>query len=260
MKTAAASRAFRRKRLDRFFADAQAYSDWWKEAEKDAAVILPLGDAMAAAAAAFMAVREKVDDYFTRCRLAAFDIRALSALNRQEEEYIAIADKNLSPSLEEVSGFPLAQVDVGKALPLKEGINPAWMTAMAAFDAEVVCPLLGEKEAITEERNGRASTQPLSPMTSWLSRKPGAAVDKLGIERVREILAGPARETIAELIAQDKALEPEFSNIASVDKLVRYYRDLFTLLNNFVSFSDFYTRKEQGRLSGRYALSGWPKL
>ncbi|MCX5857813.1 MAG: hypothetical protein NTZ57_07905, partial [Deltaproteobacteria bacterium] len=78
-------------KLDRFFEEALAYSDWWKETEKDAAVILPLGDAMADASAAFKAVREKVDDYFTRCKLAAFDIRALSAMNRQQEEYIAFA-------------------------------------------------------------------------------------------------------------------------------------------------------------------------
>jgi hypothetical protein len=191
-----------------------------------------------------MAVRGKVDDYFTRCRLAAFDIRALSALNRQEEEYRAIADKNLSPSLEEVSDFPLVQVEVRKALPLKEGINPAWITAMAAFDAEVVRPLLGEKEGITEEEWAHIGATLISH-TDWLSRKAGAAVEKLGIERVREILGSHARETIAELIARDKALEPEFSNIVSVDKLVRYTRDLFTLLNNFVSFSDFYTRRDK---------------
>ena len=231
-------------KLDRFFEDALAYSDWWKEAEKDAAVILPLGDAMADASAAFKTVREKVDDYFTRCKLAAFDIRALSAMNRQQEEYIAFADKNLSPMLEETSGFPLAQVDVGKALPLKAGINPAWMTAMADFDKAVVCPLLGEKESI-EETEWRGINSAFTSHEAWLARKPGAAMDNLGVERVREILAGAAREAIAELIAQDKALEPEFSNITSVDRLVRYYRDLFTLLNNFVSFSDFYTRKEK---------------
>jgi hypothetical protein len=231
-------------RADQFFTDAQAYSDWWREAETDAAVILPLGDATSAAAAAFMAVRDKVDDYFTRCRLAAFDIRALSALNRQETEYIAIADKNLSPSLEEVSGFPLAQVEVHKALPLKEGINPAWIFAMAAFDAAVVRPLMGEKEMITEadwERIGAT----FIPYIDWLSRKMGTAVEKLGIERVREILNSNTIEIIAELIAWDKSLEPEFSNIASVDKLVRYHRDLLTLLNNFVSFSDFYTRRNK---------------
>ena len=38
--------------------------------------LLPLGDATAAAAAALAAVKAKIEDYFTRCRLAAFDPRA----------------------------------------------------------------------------------------------------------------------------------------------------------------------------------------
>ena len=42
--------------------------------------MLPLGEGTAAAAAVFDAVRDKVDDYFTRCRLAAFDERAPAAL------------------------------------------------------------------------------------------------------------------------------------------------------------------------------------
>ena len=45
---------------------------------------------------ALNAVRVKVDDYFARCRLAAFDGQALNALNRQEEEYIAIAKHDLN--------------------------------------------------------------------------------------------------------------------------------------------------------------------
>src|SRR6185436_11638324 len=33
--------------------------------------------------------------------------------------------------------------------------------------------------------------------------------------------------------------------IVAVDKLVRYHRDLYRLLNNFISFRDFYRRKDK---------------
>ncbi len=59
-------------KVDQFFTDAQAFSDWHKQAEADKTV-LPLGEATGAAVAAVKAVKAKVDDYFTRCRLAAFD-------------------------------------------------------------------------------------------------------------------------------------------------------------------------------------------
>jgi hypothetical protein len=231
-------------KVDQFFAEAEAYAVWWNEAQTHAPRILPLGESTSRAVDAFLAVRDKVDDYFTRCRLAGYDRRALGALNRQESEYVAIAEKDLSPSLAEVSGFPLAQVEIGRSLPLKEGINPAWRSAMMVFDVHVVRPLLGEKQALNQDDwAGIGAT--FTPYIDWLSRKQGAAVEQLGIGRVRDILAGSARGAITDLIGQDIALEPEFSNIASVDKLVRIYRYLHALLNNFVSFSDFYTRKDK---------------
>ncbi len=67
--------------------------------------------------------------------------------------------------------------------------------------------------------------------------------DKDGRIRVPEILAGKCKDVITALIAKDKALEPEANAIATVDKLVRFQRDLHVLLNNFVSFRDFYTRR-----------------
>ena len=79
------------------------------------------------------AIKTKVDDYFGRCRLAAFDPRTVALLNRKEEEYLVIAAKDMSINAAEVAGFPLAQVAAGKALPLKLGINPAHAAAVAAL-------------------------------------------------------------------------------------------------------------------------------
>ena len=137
-------------RADKFFAELQAYSEWQAKAEADKAGILPLGDATAAAAGAIAAVRAKIDDFFTRCRLAAFDPRTLTAVNRKEEEYLAIAAKDMSISATEIAGFPLAQVAAGKALPLKGAINPAHAAAVAALQASAVKPLLGDKSELTE--------------------------------------------------------------------------------------------------------------
>lgn len=58
-------------RMEQFFNEAQALSDWWKIAESDPATILPLGEATAAAHETFAALKGKIDDYFVRCRLAA---------------------------------------------------------------------------------------------------------------------------------------------------------------------------------------------
>src|SRR5438309_1918557 len=136
-------------KADQFFPEAQAYSDWWKKAQSDP-VILPLGEATAAAASALKAVRAKVDDYFTRCRLAAFDPRAVGALNREEKEYSVFAVKDLTDTAAEIAALPLAHIERGRPLPLKEGVNPAWTSALAKLQSDVVKPLIGDKSSLTD--------------------------------------------------------------------------------------------------------------
>ena len=230
---------------DQFFAELQVYADWWTKAQADGGVIFPLGEAGTVAAAASLgAVRAKIDDYFARGRLAAFDPRALSALNRQESEYLAIAARDLTITSVEIAGFPLARIEGPKPLSLAQGLNPAWVCAMATFQAQAISPLLGSKDALTEAEWTELAGK-FAAYDAWLAQKPTTAIEKLGLERAREILAGGSRAAINSLIAQDKALEPEATAIAAVDKLVRYNRDLYKLLNNFVTFRDFYGRKEK---------------
>jgi hypothetical protein len=115
---------------------------------------------------------------------------------------------------------------------------------MAKFQSAIVKPILNGKNAITES-DWTTIRSKFTAYEAWSAAKKGASVEKLGIKRVREILASKAEQEITALIAKDKALEPEASAIAAVDRLVRYHRDLFKLLNNFVSFRDFYGRKDK---------------
>lgn len=229
-----------REKIDQFFTEARAYSDWWQEAEGDAANILPFGEETEAAVAVFEAVKAKVDDYFTRCRLAAFDSRAAEPLNPAPEEYAALARKNLSPAAEVVAALPLAKIEAGKPVPLDKGLSPAWTAPMAEFLAKVVQPLLGGKTSLDADE-WEALCVMFAAHEAWQGNKKGAAVEVLGIKRVRAILAGGYRETLVALVEKDEALAGAADAIASVDRLVRYHRDLFRLLNNFVSFRDFYT-------------------
>jgi hypothetical protein len=228
-------------KADTFFAEAQAHSDWWKQAEGDKN-ILPLGEATAAASAAVNAVKIKVDDFFARCQLAAFDARAVAVLNRPESEYVALAGKELTVNAAEIASFPLAQIAAGKALPLVDGVNPAWAAALATLQTAAVKPLLGEKNSLTEA-DWNSLNAKLASFEKWSAGKVGATVEKLGLKRVREILASDAKVKIDALIAKDKALEPEANAIAAVEKLIRFNRDLYTLCVNFVSFKNFYSRK-----------------
>ena len=230
-------------KTDAFFVECTAFDEWNKKADADKTNILPAGDATFAAVAAVRAIKAKVDDYFGRCRLAAYDPRAIALLNRKEEEYLAVAAKDMSITAAEIAGFPLAQVAAGKALPLKGAVNPAHASALAALAANAVKPLLGEKSELTEA-DWTALLTKLGPFECWSAGKAGVVVEKLGIKRVREIIGSKARENVAALLAQDKALEPEATSIANVEKLTRFVRDLHLLCANFVNFRDFYDAGE----------------
>lgn len=225
--------------VETFFNELAAYVGWVERSAM--AEIAILGDATEGAVAAVRAVRAKADDYFSRCRLAAFDGRALAALNRSETEYLAIASKDLTITVDEVAGFPLSRIEAAKPLPLLAGVNPAWVAALARLHAAAVVPVFGAEKTALSEDDWRALNARLAPYETWLGTKAGSVVEKLGVDRARSLLASPARAVLQELLARDKALEPEFKAMSDVVKLVRYTRDLRTLLHNFVNFADFYS-------------------
>lgn len=226
--------------VEQFFTQAQAYAAWRQKAETDSAIWFLAADTLTAASA-YHAVKVKVDDYFTRCRMAAYDPRAAVPLSRSVEDYQSLAARNLSASAAEVAAFPLAVVEANKPLPLLDGVNPAWMSGIQTLRAKVVTPLFGNKRSMTVEEWEKLSEKFVA-FEVWMAEKPSSAnVEKLGIERINSILGGGFRSAIEDLIAQDKALEAEVNAIAAVDKLLRYCRDLHTLVNNFVSFRNFYT-------------------
>ena len=223
-----------------FFAEARAYSDWWAAAEADADNVLLFGETTDDIVALYESLKPKIDDWFTRQRLAEFDPRAADALNPAVADYQALAPKTLSPELGELAALPLAAVAAGGALPLAEGVNPAWASALARFRGDVVLPLLGSRDALTDADWARITSR-FAAHAKWLGAKQGVLVEPLGRARVREILASDAQQVVAALIARDQALEGAANAIIKVEKLVRFRRDLATFLNNFVSFRDFYT-------------------
>jgi hypothetical protein len=230
-------------RADQFFTAAAAYSDWWKKAEGDTTV-LPLGVNTETAAGAVKAVKAKVEDYFARGRLAAFDPRAVGALNRDEKEYAALGAKDLTNNHADIASLPLAQVGATTPLPLTQGINPAWAGAIAALQTHAITPLLGAKIVLTEA-DWNALTGKLAAFDAWNASKTGGLVEKIGLARAREILASKAKETLTALIARDKAEEGNAVAVIGLHRLVHYHRDLASLSRNFVNFADFYGRKDK---------------
>ncbi|WEN43874.1 hypothetical protein CKCBHOJB_03506 [Thauera sp. GDN1] len=231
-------------RVTAFFAAAQAISDWYAQAEADAATVLPLGAGTAAAAAVFDAVSAKVDDYFTRCRLAAFDERAAAALNPADTTYAGLAVQALGTDAEGVAALPLALVGAGRGLPLRAGLNPAWEAGIAALRDEVVRPVLGERDELSHAEWQDLAAR-FAAYRAWMGTKPANPLAATDIAELRALLSGGTRAALEALIQQDLGAETAADQVDALERLTRYNRDLVKLLRNFVTLSDFYGRHEK---------------
>ncbi|MDD2663794.1 MAG: hypothetical protein PHD19_08540 [Dechloromonas sp.] len=241
--------------VDCFFDDAAALAAWRAAPAADPA-LLPLGAATADGHAAFAAVRAKIDDFFTRCRLAAFDPRAGELLNGSEDDLRALGGRLLAAAGDDVAALPLAYVRKDATLPLAGGLNPAWSAAVGAFAVQVVAPLLGARGELTAADWDDVKTR-FAPYEAWLAAQPATPLDALDPARVDALAAGDVRARLTALIARDAELAGEAEAIGEVDRLVRYVRDLARLANNFVAFTDFYTRRDKASFqAGTLYLDG----
>lgn len=236
---------------DQFFADVDKHVAWL-DSGADAR---PLGDDTEAAAEALRVVREKLEDYFTRCRLAAFDPRAQAALAAQESELLAISTKTLSAGDEAIRRLPLARVEPTPRLQLSTGINPAWAAELATFVEKTVKPILGSRDELTPA-DLAAIVDKLSAYETWRANKPDTKVSVIANDRIRELAAPELRAKVYDLIAADEALRTEYEQITNVVRAVRYQRDFGRILRNFVNFSDFYSKKNGAFQAGTLYLDG----
>ncbi|HEX4460017.1 MAG TPA: hypothetical protein VIA18_18695, partial [Polyangia bacterium] len=239
--------------VDSFFAEVDALVAWDKQAD---ATTRPLGEATAAAADAMRVVRAKVDDYFTRTRLAAVDARAVGPLGGSEADWTALAMKDLSQARDEVGKLPLAHVEPNRALPLKDGVNPTWADPLTAFADATVTPLASARAELSYA-DWLALQAKLGPYDKWWAEKPVVSIDpKITLERARALAASDAKAKIDALLREDLALEAESAQVAAVEKLLLFQRDLLMVLHNFVNFAEFYARRGAAFQAGTLFLDG----
>lgn len=242
--------------IEGFFEQAQAVYEWHKQAP--AATMKPFGDSTDAAIAAIDTLREKVEDYFTRVELAAYDPRAAGIMNGDEAELTRLSAMSLADT-SEVAGLPLANLQHGDALPLGNGINPAWREAIGTLREHAVQPVLGEQGTLNRDQ-WRELVARSNDYFTWRAGRPDVAVlEVLPVERIVELVEQNVKEPLLALVAQDQ--DPQVlaaaEGLVDLDKLVRFKSGLLTLLRNFVSFRDFYSSDEQAVFqAGRLYIDG----
>jgi hypothetical protein len=223
-------------RADAFFADIDLLAKWL-EAGDELGSLTDAADAVAH-------VRGKLDDYFARCTIAAFDPRGATSLDAQDADLLALNAHELTEHDANLAKLPLARIAPSATLSLHNGLNPAWAGRITTFVERAVTPLLGARDSLTRA-DFAAIVDKLAAYDSWRTSKPTTTVAALDHEWIESLAATPdLRAKLDALIAADSALAPEYDQIASVTKAVRLRRDFGRIVRNFVNFSDFYARQD----------------
>ena len=231
--------------IEAFYTALSDYAAWQDAAAADQAAILPYGDNTAAALAACEAVKDKVADFFMRCKLIRFDAAIAPAVDVSADKVGAISEKNLATQGEEIATYPLARPNEDALLPL-DAINPAWQPAFATLKALVLDVDAPGAKTLSEKQWADILAK-FGSYSAWLGAKKGEAVEALGLDEVKALLKADRKAELLALIDADKALEQESASIDEVKKLMLCYRDFAKLLRNYVIFTDFYGRADGTR-------------
>ena len=216
--------------IEAFYTACSDYAAWQQAGTKE---VFPFGDKTADALASVDALKDKVADFFMRCKLIGFDAAITGAVDVKADEIAAI-EGNLAAAAEQIGLQPLAKPTPDGKLVLK-AVNPAWK---AAVDSMVALNEV-KKEALDED-DWAAIVAKFAPYTAWLDAKKGGEVEALGLDAVKAILQEDKKAALLELLEKDKAEEANALSIEEVDKLLRLNKFFYRFLNNYVVLADFY--------------------
>lgn len=217
-----------------FYGHCRDYVSWLDVGT--AKEILPFGEQTSEAYTLFERLKEKVDDFFLRCQLASFNSDAGPIFNGISESLKELNRVSLTQCESEIASYPLAQVSVQARIPVSQGLNPAWREMWQAFCA--IC-IAGKNEM--DEATWLSIKALFQPYSVWIQSAKGKPVEALGKENCTQILQENLEQELLDLVQRDINLREESDSMILVDQLIRYYRDIFFVLKNFVTFNDFYS-------------------
>lgn len=227
-------------KIKQFFADLKTFAAWEATLAQEAN-LHHLGTKTASAFEALTAVEKKIDDYFVRVQLASFDDRATISLNGSEAQFVALGAQLLALDSTDTQSLPLAKIVANQPLLLTQGINPAWQAALQAFCQQTLADDVTEL-SLAQWIELKAS---FAPYKAWLTKKPELAVSALAADKRTALVDSLLEQALLILVDDDLKVADAANALVDLDKLVRYQANLVKLVNNFVSFSDFYTRKDK---------------
>ncbi len=225
-----------------FYEQVTAIQQWHQSA--DAETKAPFGEQTDTVIPLLTKLKDKINDYFTRVDLVAYDSRAATIMAAAEDELTQLSTSNLA-ELSSLCDLPLANLQQENGISFSAGINPAWRADMQALYSNAIEPIFGEVEHLTREQ-WQQLLQKAQDYFDWHSAMPtGEVSSQLELQQILAISSEAMQERLLALVAEDMEVEEAAQGWVDLDKLLNMQQYLVPLLRNFVSFEDFYGRKEK---------------
>ena len=201
--------------------DKQLADDLEAAAKSSEGVEAPYGDNTADAVAAVAALRDKMADFYMRCRFVQFHSESTAALDVDIEKIAALSQSNIATGTDEISKYPISRPLANAVMPINEGVNPAWLGAVAKVKSLVLDVDYPGKESVSEAE-WKAIEAKVDAYTKALAYHRKALADDLN-EKSKAV---------------HEMTEP-------IEKLLRLTRDFYRLLRNYVMMMDFYDQSKK---------------
>lgn len=225
--------------IEQFIHDADERLAWWSTLPTVNAIFS--NEQAAVAALALRAVAAKIDDYFSRCQLIAFDRNAANYLSPLESDWQHLAKQQLAADAYAAQDLPLCAPTAETVLRFQQ-LNPAWVGAMNEFHAQVCLPLLGKIDHLSLAQ-WRDIKRQFCAYDEWCAAEPSSALASANQHELQSHRA--QADVLLQRVNDDKAVAEQADALASVEKIVRYKKHLYRLMRNFVSLADFYHRDQR---------------
>jgi len=231
--------------LAAFIEGMSAYLSWYEQGQiptgQDKTDIMPLGTETSDAFASFAAIRDKIDQYFAQCVALALDERFSQRMGWTESEVQQLDFDDPAVIEEVLRKAPLAKARPFQSLDFSDKINPYYATVLEGFREKVIRPVLGESGTTLSVEQWQEIKTFFAAHQEWLGSKAGAAVEPLGIEKLRGYLDERFANAVRTLISNSARTALALDKIRLLEKLILYQAYIIDFVNNFVSFPDLYS-------------------
>lgn len=230
--------------LQQFITAANLHIAWKKQEHLDKPTIktdvMPLGKKTPNSFAAFVAIRDKIEQHFAQCSAVAFNEKLTDRITATAT--LTTTDFSDPLSITQMMRLaPLSTPNADCVLQLDESINHFYTNAIESFTDYVLKPILKKASSNTLTfAQWEKIKQTFAPHETWANSPNGTIVAPLGIDKLNQYLDEEYTQSLRQLISQSKETAIELDNIRLLEKLILFQTNIIRFANNFVSSPDLY--------------------